>query len=161
MYSQSVAVFNRLLLLPCFRQAQSVLFYYSMPSELPTRPFIHSLIGGKDIYLPRVHGDSLQVVRFNGSFTRHPRYNLLEPSGEAIADLSPIRVVIVPGMAFDRKCQRMGHGGGYYDRFLPHISAVKIGICFECQLFPEIPVCEHDVPMDYVVTPSHTLTFTH
>lgn len=161
MHSQSVAVFNRLFLLPCFRRAHSILLYYSMPSELPTRPFIHSLSGINDIYLPRVEGDSLQVVPFSGSFTKHPRYNLLEPSGDAIADLTPIQVIIVPGMAFDHDGRRMGHGGGFYDRFLPHVAAIKIGICFECQLFPEIPVCEHDIPMDYVVTPSHTLSFIH
>lgn len=55
-------------------------------------------------------------------------------------------------MAFDRKMNRMGRGKAYYDRFLPKVKVPKLGICFEFQLFDEIPADRNDVKMDYIVS---------
>ena len=154
-HSQSVAVFNRLCVEHWFRNARNMLFYYSMNTELPTIPFIHMLAGQKRIFLPRISGDSLVVVPFSRQFQCHPRYHILEPVGEPTTDLAIIDVAIIPGLAFDQRGHRLGHGGGYYDRFLPLLQAIKVGIAFDCQLLPDLPVCPHDVSMNFVVTPSH------
>jgi 5-formyltetrahydrofolate cyclo-ligase len=63
-------------------------------------------------------------------------------------------LVMVPGVAFDLRGGRLGHGKGYYDRLLPRIrpSAPLVAVAFECQLFPEIPMLEYDVFMDRVIT---------
>jgi 5-formyltetrahydrofolate cyclo-ligase len=58
----------------------------------------------------------------------------------------------VPGIAFDRKMNRLGRGKGYYDRFLSKISAPKIGICFDFQLLDKIPAESTDIKMDYIVS---------
>jgi len=63
--------------------------------------------------------------------------------------------VIVPGVAFDSQCHRLGRGKGFYDRLLPQIPhAVKIGVCFDHQIVEELPSEPHDVLMDLVISPS-------
>ena len=59
--------------------------------------------------------------------------------------------MIVPGVAFDLRNNRMGRGRGFYDRFLPQTQAVKVGVAFECQQFAEIPANQNDIPMDEVI----------
>jgi 5-formyltetrahydrofolate cyclo-ligase len=62
-------------------------------------------------------------------------------------------MVFCPGIAFDLKGVRIGHGEGYYDRFLSKLKgAVKIGLAFEVQIYDELPVEPHDVLMDYIIT---------
>jgi len=61
-------------------------------------------------------------------------------------------LVVVPAVVFDRKGFRIGYGGGYYDRFLPKIHAVKIGLAFSCQIISEVPKNPFDVAVDGIVT---------
>ena len=63
-------------------------------------------------------------------------------------------LVIVPGLAFSSKGERLGQGGGYYDRYLKEYKGIKIGICFSEQLNESIPADEHDIRVDYVVDES-------
>lgn len=79
-------------------------------------------------------------------------YGILEPSVVKTADERDIDVILVPGLAFDRHGGRMGFGKGYYDRLLETSSAVKIGLCYDFQLFDTIPTESHDVPMDFIIT---------
>ena len=60
-------------------------------------------------------------------------------------------MVVVPGLAFDRRGHRIGWGGGYYDRFLAQVQAVKIGLCYNALVLDCIPGEPHDVPVDMVV----------
>lgn len=61
-------------------------------------------------------------------------------------------VLLIPGRAFSLKGDRLGRGKAYYDKYLRNYKGIKIGLCFEMQLFAEIPVGNHDCPVDYVVT---------
>ena len=79
-------------------------------------------------------------------------YGILEPSTKRPVAENDIDVIIVPGLAFDRRGGRMGFGAGYYDRLLIKTNAVKIGLCYDFQLMDSVPSEEHDVPMDYIIT---------
>ncbi|MCX7658787.1 MAG: 5-formyltetrahydrofolate cyclo-ligase, partial [Oscillospiraceae bacterium] len=83
-------------------------------------------------------------------------YGILEPVKELARRVPPenLDMVIVPGVAFDLKKNRIGYGGGYYDRFLKKMrfNCLKVGIAFEFQIVPEIPASENDVPVDIIVT---------
>ena len=78
------------------------------------------------------------------------------PSPTAAAPLAPseVDVVVVPGVAFTADGQRLGQGGGWYDRFLAGLrdDAVAIGVCFEAQILDAVPTEPHDVVLDVVVT---------
>ena len=65
--------------------------------------------------------------------------------------------MVVPGVAFDRTGNRLGRGGGYYDRFLSGFQGVTAAVAFSFQLLDQIPIEKHDIPVDLVVTPQNIL----
>ena len=78
-------------------------------------------------------------------------FNILEPQNEPYH--GDFDLIIVPGVAFDRKGNRIGRGRGYYDRFLcQHLEVKRIGICFYFQLVEEVPTEPLDIRMDEVIT---------
>jgi 5-formyltetrahydrofolate cyclo-ligase len=87
-------------------------------------------------------------------------YKILEPRPELRTrpgkkvDVTELDLMMVPGVAFDRRGARMGHGFGYYDKLLEHArrDAPLVALAFECQLFPEIPTRAHDIFMDRIIT---------
>ena len=89
-------------------------------------------------------------------------YNIREPKPEysPVIDIKELDVVIVPAVAYDKDCYRLGYGGGFYDRFLENLreDAITIGIAFDLQIFDEIPKEAHDAQLDYIVTESTILT---
>jgi len=79
------------------------------------------------------------------------KFGVLEPTGPAV-DVAEIDLVIVPGLAFTAAGDRLGYGQGYYDRFLPTVSAATVGVCFADQLVDEMPVTATDVRVDTVIS---------
>jgi len=83
-------------------------------------------------------------------------YGILEPKKDTARRVSPelIDLVVVPGVAFDSKRNRIGHGAGYYDRFLKKLRSdcTKVGVAFEIQLAESLPSEVHDVKMDMIIT---------
>jgi len=151
--TENSVVFEKLEDLSVFQSAKHILCYWSLPDELETHQFVEKWYHNKNIYLPRVVGDHVEVVPFKGiDSMQKGAFNILEPVGMPIEDLNIIDLVIVPGVAFTVDGYRMGRGGGYYDRLLPSLTnAEKIGICYNCQMVDKIPQEEHDVKMDAVL----------
>ena len=87
------------------------------------------------------------------------RFGIAEPSQEAtLVGRQTIDAVLVPGLAFTRSGARLGRGGGYYDRLLEACSAVKVGVCHDCQLVDEIPREAWDREMNFVATPTQWIS---
>ena len=76
------------------------------------------------------------------------------PPGDPKRRVAPeaIDLVVVPGLAFGRRGRRLGYGKGYYDRLLARSPAVRAGLCYAAQVFPEVPAGLRDAVMDFVVT---------
>lgn len=87
---------------------------------------------------------------------RPGRYGILEPDG-AVVDKADIGVAIVPGAAFDTSFNRLGHGAGYYDRFLTGTDILKIAVCYDSLLLDSVPAEPHDVKMDMIITQTRLL----
>jgi len=88
-------------------------------------------------------------------------YGILEPARSQIVPIEPntIDLVIIPGIGFDKTGNRMGHGKGYYDRFLPLAKkAIRIGLCFEFQIKDQIPTEPSDQKVDYIITEERIIT---
>jgi 5-formyltetrahydrofolate cyclo-ligase len=136
------------------KDAQTILLYWSLPDEVFTHDLVLRLSETKNVILPVVDGDNLIFRKFSGitTMTEGSSFGILEPSGDLFTDLKAIGLVITPGLAFDRKLNRLGRGKAYYDKFLADNNPVKIGICFSFQLFDEIPAGEMDIRMNYVVS---------
>ena len=136
-----------------FQDAKTIFIYNSLGDEVQTIDFIEKWKGEKNFYLPVVVKDDI-VFRAHNSATefRKSAFNISEPIGEDFTDYKKIDLIIIPGVAFDRRMNRLGRGKGYYDRFLSKTSATKMGICFDFQLFDEIPAEATDIKMDYIIS---------
>lgn len=150
----SAAICNKLLQHHRLIEATTILLFYPLPDEPDIRPLISTLHSqGKRVLLPVVTGPETMELRiYNGE------NNLVDgalgtqhPNGLLFTDYSQIETAIIPGVAFDRQCNRMGRGKGYYDRFLAKATAYTIGICLPFQLVDEVPVEATDIRMNEVI----------
>ncbi len=147
-------VFNTIRTMPVWQQAQHILCYWSLSDELPTHESVNQwLAAGKNIYLPRVKGDDLEIVPYHGaqSLDDNNKFHIGEPVGEDV-DPSCLELIIVPAVALDAKRNRLGRGKGFYDRLLSTTHCPTIGVACDFQLVDEVPVEPHDRPLDCVVT---------
>lgn len=157
---RSDAVMERLLEHPEYKKSKKILFYWSMDDEVFTKQtVIQAYNEGKEVYLPVVEGDNLRIRLFEGAaaMVAGESFAIPEPSDDSPeVFIDDIDLVVVPGVAFDAQCSRMGRGKGYYDRLLS--AATKegrpytIGVCFDFQLVPKVPVEECDKPLDCVIS---------
>lgn len=156
----SVAATDHLLASPQWQQAGTIFTFVNMPkSELPTQRLIKAAFSqGKRVAAPVIAGKGLmEAYEFNDlAELQVDAYGILAPNPRIHRQLSPqdIDLVIVPGLAFDRRGYRIGRGGGYYDRYLPRLSqkASTVGWTAERFVLQKVPVHPHDVPVKYIVT---------
>ncbi|HZJ73899.1 MAG TPA: 5-formyltetrahydrofolate cyclo-ligase [Perlabentimonas sp.] len=155
MLRDSESIFSKIESLDAFKRAKTVLAYWSMPDEVCTHQFVTKWYKKKDILLPLVVDDILQLKFFTGMETMvvGPSFGILEPQNGANYKNEPIDFAIIPGVAFDASGNRMGRGKGYYDKLLNKNVILKVGVCFNFQLVDKIPTDSFDIPMDMVVTP--------
>jgi 5-formyltetrahydrofolate cyclo-ligase len=145
-----------------FQQAECVMAYLDVRAEVRTRHYLPRLLAsGKRIVVPYCVADVLELFLLdNMDELAVGMYKILEPKPELREladkriDVEELDLIMVPGVAFDRRGARMGHGFGYYDKLLEHAraDAPLVALAFECQMFPEIPTQAHDVFMDKIVT---------
>ncbi len=149
--------------LPEYAKAETVMFYIDVRSEVRTRLDLEqALSSGKSIIVPWCNEDGeLELFRLSSMDELEiGMYRILEPKSdlrllpEKQVSVSELDLIMVPGVGFDRRGGRMGHGKGYYDKLLEHarLDTPLVALAFECQLFDEIPVAEHDVFMDKIIT---------
>ena len=140
-----------------FRRAGTVALYWSLGHEVATHGLIRRWYRDKAILLPVMEGERLHWKPFTGEeCLAGARFGIREPQGGPAADPAAIDLAVVPGMGFDRLGNRLGHGKGFYDRFLLQTGAVKIGLCFDFQLLEAVPAEAHDVPMDRLIVGSES-----
>lgn len=129
------------------------LFYMPIKNEVDTSLLIARLYkAGKRIYLPCVEDENLVFRRFNGfDNICVGKFGVCEPRGEVLT--GHFDAIIVPAVAFDFKCSRLGYGKGYYDRFLSSVKqGARIGFAYDFQIVENIFTDEFDEPVDIVVT---------
>jgi 5-formyltetrahydrofolate cyclo-ligase len=158
----SETIFRQLAALPEYAGARVVMLYLDVRDEVRTRWFVPAAWAqGKTVVVPYCTESDLELFRLDNFDELIPgTMGILEPKPELRVardkriDPTQLDLVVVPGVAFDRRGGRLGYGKGYYDKLLRQVrgDATKAAVCFECQLFAEIPVLPHDVRMDMVVT---------
>jgi len=132
--------------------------YLSHDNEMPTRHLIRQIFTWKaSLAIPAwdAQTKSYQLCAFNAQtklITGH--YGIREPDIRHEIAPSSIRLLLIPGVAFDPDGNRIGHGKGYYDSILSRIApaAIKVGLCYDWQIAPSIPAEPHDIPVDFLLT---------
>jgi len=156
--SRSLVIMEQLAPLPQFQEARVTLSYIpSRDNEVDILPLIHSKLDeGMTVLVPVTMSRSCLVwSRLKAFCDLAPaRFDIVEPRPECHEFMTPPEnsVVLVPGIAFSFRGERIGYGGGYFDRFLAHFHGCKIGLAFDLQMTESIPSEAHDIPMDIIVT---------
>lgn len=158
------SIFERIVAHGSYTAARTVLLYASFRSEVETDCLIrHSLDAGKRTVLPLVDrtGPRLRLYAIENMEDLLPGcMGIREPKmNHAEVVLDAIDFVLVPGVAFDLKCGRIGYGGGYYDRLLQYRKAglFLLSAAYEEQIVETVPVEAHDVKMDEILTEERIL----
>jgi len=154
---KSKQIEKRLFEMKEFKQASTILFYVSYDNEVYTHDMIKECTSGKKIAVPICDKkDRCLILSELGSWDNleSGSYGILEPKKEKVKEISisEVDVIIVPGVGFDLNCHRIGHGKGYYDNLLKNSKALLIGLAYDWQIVKHIPIEEHDVLMDKIVT---------
>jgi len=156
-------IVDRFLALPEYREAGTVLFYVDVRAEVQTRPALPAALqSGKRIIVPwcnetgeleLFHLESMDELDVGRHQVLEPKPELRTRPAKQVAP-GDVDLVMVPGVGFDRRGGRMGHGKGYFDKLLKHVrpDAPLVALAFECQMVDEIPMEPHDVFMDKVIT---------
>jgi len=154
--------FEYLATSPEFLNSKVIASYMSYGDEPDTRQLNLELIKtGKTLLLPRINGDNLEWVQWNGDESQlQQKKKISEPSGPAFTNLAAIEVIIVPALRIDRSGYRLGQGGGFYDRALPHLAAWSIGLIHPDEISGEdLPREPWDIPLHAAATPDLVLRF--
>ncbi|HBM3014522.1 TPA: 5-formyltetrahydrofolate cyclo-ligase [Klebsiella michiganensis] len=157
---------DRMMAYPPVLLAQTVAVFLSFDGELDTRPLIDQLWrAGKRVYLPVLHpfspGDLLFLHYHPSSDLVVNRLNIREPKLDVrdVLPLSQLDVLVTPLVAFDAAGQRLGMGGGFYDRTLQNWRQHRlqpVGYAHDCQQVDALPTEQWDIPLPAVITPSKT-----
>lgn len=143
---------HNLISLEAFFSAKAILIYASLPWEVDTS-FIWDYAKQKQLIFPKVEKGELSLIRVkNKESLRKGTLGISEPFLGDYVLPSLIDLAVVPGIAFDKEGYRLGYGGGYYDKLLPKIRGVKIGLVMERFRLPKLPKEEHDIPVDIIIT---------
>lgn len=149
---------GRVMALSEFRSARTVLCYLAMKHEVNTDAILEVVWqSGKKLAVPALGPDGEYHPAWVHAADRlvESKFGVREPGTPEWADGGLFDVLILPGVVFSPAGGRIGHGRGYIDRMLARLgtgSGCRIGLCFQSQMAESVPVCEHDVVMDVVVT---------
>jgi 5-formyltetrahydrofolate cyclo-ligase len=161
----SATLCRRIAALPEYSSAQHVLLYLAMPGEVTVEDLmIQEGSDTKQFYVPRCAPKRrLAIHSYVTGETplRSGPFGIREPDASQVPEATPevLDLAIVPALLFSETRDRLGYGGGYYDRFLPKLSAscVRIGTLPEALVFPSLPCDPWDVPLDLIVTENRVL----
>lgn len=154
-------IIDNLLSNDYFKKANSVLLTSSINSEINTFRIIHEVLGqGKAALFPRTNKETkemeiIQIKNYPDDFVLG-NFNILEPKVNTVWT-KPIDLILVPGLLFDLKGNRIGYGGGFYDRFLSHNDSLKVSITSELFIKDKVPTDSFDIPVDLIITENRSI----
>lgn len=160
-------IVERVLQMPAFQNAKTIMVYVDFRKEVETGSLIEQGLSlGKRMVIPVCDANTVQLTP--SEIQDYPgdlcpgTWGILEPKDGCLQPVDPseIDIILVPGVAFDSQGNRLGYGAGYYDRFLARVrpDALKIALAFDLQIVENACPSDHDMPMDYVVTETRVIS---
>lgn len=166
--AESLLILNQVLALDEFKNARKIFITLSLPSEVKTDPIVRAAIdAGKEVFIPLcVPADkSMKLARLTDleADVVPGLLGIREPRPEKVVEIDPLSIdfFIIPGVAFDQSAARLGHGAGYFDRFLVPIKGKRpvTALAFSTQMYCySVPVEPHDISPDKIITPTAVIT---
>ena len=153
------ALTDQFLKHPFYQEAKVIATYLSFPHEFQTQGLIEqALKDDKKVLIPKTYPKGrMDFVVYHPQQLVKTAFGLLEPQGDLeIVDASQIDLIHVPGLVFTTKGYRIGYGGGYYDRYLKHITGHTLSTIYPCQIQDFSPE-NHDIPVQEVLIDERNL----
>lgn len=149
----SEAIFADIESTELFERAGCVALFVAMWDEVPTSEVLERWRKmGKRVVVPRVEGDVMRYYDYHPERMAEGAFGIIEPMGDKEVAPCDIELMIVPARGFTLCGDRLGRGGGFYDKYmsLEGFSAVTYGVAFGCQMFDSLPTDPHDIPVSRV-----------
>jgi 5-formyltetrahydrofolate cyclo-ligase len=154
LFKKSKDIILKLIELEECKGKKNIMFYVSYGSEVMTFDTINlALITGMRVFVPYIENKDLGISEiFDLSELIVTNYGALEPKKRGAYNKEDIDIVVIPGIAFDERGNRIGSGLGFYDRFLKGCNAIKIALAFDFQILDNIEPTKEDIPVDIIIT---------
>ena len=152
--SRSAALTEKFCATEQYAQAKTLYGYLPYNQEVRTVPILEqALRDGKKVAVPRVCGDRMDFIYMTDlSLVEKSDMGIPEPVADGPIGDDPTALVLMPGLAFTENGDRMGYGGGFYDKFLAsEPEHPTVALCYEFQMVKELPTEEYDIPVDLVL----------
>jgi len=154
-------IINTIMKLPEFMNCRNIMLYLSFNKEVNTYPLATwCLNNGKTVIAPYCIQSERKIIPYKinnlTSDLTKSTFGVMEPKHKLLekTNIEDIDLIIVPGVIFDKDCNRIGFGAGYYDRFL--LKKLKntptIGIAYDYQIIDKVPTDEYDIPLNFIIT---------
>ena len=148
---KSIIIMDKIITLDIYQKSSVIAIYNSMSSEVETSKLISISLKNKIVLLPRIINNKIEFIRIdNNTKYNNSSFGVSEPIGNIYQGI--IDLIIVPGVAFDSKGNRLGYGKAYYDKYLNNKDIYKIGVCFNEQVIDNLPIDKHDIKMNLIIT---------
>lgn len=138
-----------------YRNAKTIYGYMPYNQEVRTVPMLErALAEGKQVAVPKVYGDTMKFILVT-DLTQMEKsdFGIPEPVADGPVAEDPTALVLMPGLAFTAAGDRMGYGGGFYDKFLgAEPNHPTVALCYDFQLLESLPTEQYDIPVDLVLT---------
>ncbi|MGL5416120.1 MAG: 5-formyltetrahydrofolate cyclo-ligase [Clostridium sp.] len=138
-----------------YKKTKNICIYVNYGSEINTKSIIErALRDKKEIFVPRMKkARKMDFIKINSlEDLEKNKIGILEPKENFNEKVDKIGILVLPGLAFDINGGRLGYGGGYYDRYLNDINAKKIALAYEIQIIKKVPMEDHDIKYDYLLS---------
>ena len=140
-------------LLTLLEGKENIALYINTNDEVNTLDFIPYFLQNFKTVSASITDETMQFYKIENVKRLTPGFKgILEPLPNTLIEKEDIEVMIIPMLGYDKHCNRMGYGAGFYDRYLEEFKGIKIGLAFAEQQYPLLPTNQYDVKMDYVIT---------
>ena len=151
--SSAAVIFAKVEATEAFARANCIALFVAMWDEVPTTEVLERWRNmGKRIVVPRVEGDIMRYYDYHPDKMAVGAFGIVEPTGNDEVWADAIDLMIVPARAFTPEGDRLGRGGGFYDKYLEeHPHHKLVALCYPFQMFDHLDVEAHDIPVDQVI----------
>jgi 5-formyltetrahydrofolate cyclo-ligase len=158
------SIFKRLISSEPYKRSNTIFAFVSFKSEVDTHRIInHAISNHKTICVPKINSkqEGIKIYKID-SFNQLKKgyFGILEPiEGCMPVDKNSLDLILMPGVAFDRYGGRVGYGAAFYDRFLSNMNKQvdKIALAYHFQVLDSVPMSEHDIRIDGIITEQETI----
>ena len=159
MYELSEQICNKVKSMKEYIEADDICMYMPANNEVDVTFLIEDAWSkGKTVWLPKTAGRRMDFFKFDSTTPlSEGSFKILEPESEIMLEPDEKTLILMPGVAFSLDGGRIGYGGGYYDIYLEqHSESKKIAVCYEFQIVDELPIEEHDIKPDFIISEKTT-----